>query len=204
MSSCRKYIAPAISAASRRIHSSRFLTATYRRTDDNFRLLSLFGQARPRRGDASLPRLARALFPRPSERGILGLHAVQLWSAILRDLRQGTSRIRPSPAYLPGPRPERRGFSLGPLSTSSAAVRACSGDVAIAQIAVAPPAVANATDIPMRGQTSEESGGGCRERRCFLGTPCGRARRRANSCPGRSPRSGANCGARRSSHKRRA
>ena len=28
MSSCRKYIAPAISAASRRIHSSRFLTAT--------------------------------------------------------------------------------------------------------------------------------------------------------------------------------
>jgi hypothetical protein len=36
----------------------------------------------------------------------------------------------------PGPRCERRGFSLGPLSTSSAAVRACSGDVAIAQIAV--------------------------------------------------------------------
>ena len=35
----------------------------------------------------------------------------------------------------PGPRRERRGFSLGPLSTSSAAVRACSGDVAIAQIA---------------------------------------------------------------------
>jgi hypothetical protein len=36
----------------------------------------------------------------------------------------------------PGPRPERRGFSLGPLSTSSAAVRAGSGDVAIAQTAV--------------------------------------------------------------------
>ena len=28
---------------------------------------------------------------------------------------------------------------------------------------------------------------GCREPTCFLCTPCGRARRRANSCPGRSP-----------------
>ena len=36
----------------------------------------------------------------------------------------------------PGPRRERRGFSSGPLSTSSAAVHACSGDVAIAQRAV--------------------------------------------------------------------
>jgi hypothetical protein len=39
-------------------------------------------------------------------------------------------------ACLLAPRRERRGFSLGPLSTSSAAVHACSGDVANAQIAV--------------------------------------------------------------------
>jgi hypothetical protein len=29
---------------------------------------------------------------------------------------------------------------------------------------------------PFDGQIGEESGAGCRERRCFLGTPCGRAR----------------------------
>jgi hypothetical protein len=89
-----------------------------RRTDDDFRLLSLFGQACPTRGDASLPRLARAPFPRPSDRGILGLHAAQLWSAILRDLRQRISRIGPSPACLPRSSPRTSRLSLGPLSTS--------------------------------------------------------------------------------------
>jgi hypothetical protein len=84
---------------------------------------------------AALSGLARALFPRPIERGILGLHAAKRWSAILHGLRQGTSRIRPSPAYLPRPSPRRSRRFLRSLSTSSAAVRACSGDVAIAQIA---------------------------------------------------------------------
>ena len=51
-------------------------------------------------GIASLPRLAGAISS-SGERGILGLHAAQLWSAILRGLRQRTSRITPSPAYLP-------------------------------------------------------------------------------------------------------
>jgi hypothetical protein len=41
-------------------------------------------------------------------------------------------------ACLLAPRRERRGFSLGPLSISSAAVHACSGDVANAQIPVIP------------------------------------------------------------------
>ena len=43
--------------------------------------------------------------------------------------------------------------------------------------------------IPMGdGEIGEEVlGRGCRGRAGFLGTPCGRARRRASSCPGRSP-----------------
>jgi hypothetical protein len=91
--------------------------------------LSLFEQACPRRGDASLPRLARALFPRPSDRGILGRHAAQLWSAILRDLRQGTSRIRPSPAYLPRSSPRTSRLFLRSavhlVSSSSRGLRRC-------------------------------------------------------------------------------
>ena len=79
--------------------------------------------------DSTLPRLARALFPRPSDRGILGLHAVQLWSAILRDLRQGTSRIRPSPAYLPRSSPRTSRLFLRSavhlVSSSSRGLRRC-------------------------------------------------------------------------------
>ena len=98
-------------------------------------------------------------------------------------------------------------LSLGQMDVAFGGFQPCKDDAVngrCAQIAVVPHGVANATDIPMRWPDRRRVWGRCRERTCFLGTPCGRARRRANSCPGCSPRSGANCGARRSSRKRRA
>jgi hypothetical protein len=44
------------------------------------------------------------------------------------------------------------------------------------QIAVVPHGVANATDIPMRWPDRRRVWGAGRERRCFLGTPCGAER----------------------------
>jgi hypothetical protein len=98
-----------------------------RRTDDNFRLLSLLGQAYPRRRDASLPRLLGLYFPRPNERGILGLHAAQLWSAILRGLRQWTSRIRRRLPTCSSPRTPRLFLrsAVHLVSSSSRVLRRC-------------------------------------------------------------------------------
>src|SRR3984957_12582922 len=56
-----------------------------RRTDDNFRLLSLLGQAYPRRGDASLPRLLGLYFRVRVNVELLVFIRPEVWSAILGD-----------------------------------------------------------------------------------------------------------------------
>ena len=73
------------------------------------------------------PRLARALFPRPRERGILGLHAARGLERDFRWLAPRGQPNRPSPAYLPRSSPPTSRLFLRsavpPTATSTVAIR---------------------------------------------------------------------------------